>query len=76
MNLPDLLLPYELSDEAAAHITEILYDLAHAFDSQYFDSQYFGQVLRYYDDLNQRPDIECACHDGQLDLFEGHDVPF
>ena len=39
MNLPDLLLPYELSDEAAAHITEILHDLAAAFDSQYF-----GQV--------------------------------
>ena len=71
MNLPDLLLPYELSDEAAAHITEILHDLAAAFDRQYF-----GQVLRYYNELNQRPDIECACHDRQLDLFEGHDVPF
>ena len=69
--LGDLLLPYELSDEAAAHITEILHDLAAAFDSQYF-----GQVLRYYNELNQRPDIECACHDRQLDLFEGDDVPF
>ena len=71
MNLPDRLLPYELSDEAAAHITEILHHLAAAFDSQYF-----GQVLRYYNELNQRPDIECACHDRQLDLFEGHDLPF
>jgi hypothetical protein len=26
MNLPDLLLPYELSDEAAAHITEMRAD--------------------------------------------------
>ena len=47
------------------------HDLAAAFDSQYF-----GQVLRYYNELNQRPDIECACHDRQLDLFEGDDVPF
>ena len=49
-NLPSLLVPYELSDEAAAHVSELLNDLAVAFDGQYF-----AQIRRYYD---ERRDIE------------------
>ena len=64
-------LPEELSDEAAAHIVELLHDLTDAFECHYF-----AQVRRYYHDLRQRPDIQCACHDGQLDLFDGADIPF
>ena len=67
-NLPYLLVPYELSDEAAAHVSELLNDLAVAFDGQYF-----AQVRRYYD---ERRDIERFCHDGQLDLFDYDDVEF
>ena len=61
-------LPHELSDEAAAHVSELLNDLAVAFDGQYF-----AQVRRYYD---ERRDIERFCHDGQLDLFDYDDVEF
>ena len=43
MNLPYLLVPNELSDEAAAHIAELLHDLAIAFDNQYF-----AQIQRHY----------------------------
>ena len=71
MTLPYLFLPHQLSDEAAAYVSELLNDLAVAFDGQYF-----AQICRYYDELSQRPDIERSCHDGQLDLFEGDDVPF
>ena len=67
-NLPYLLVPHELSDEAAAHVSELLNDLAVAFDGQYF-----AQVRRYYD---ERRDIERFCHDGQLDLFDYDDVEF
>ena len=67
-NLPYLLVPYELSDEAAAHVSELLNDLAVAFDGQYF-----AQVRRYYD---ERRDIERFCHDRQLDLFDYDDVEF
>ena len=35
MNLPYLLVPHELSDEAAAQLSELLNDLAVAFDGQY-----------------------------------------
>ena len=28
------------------------------------------------DALRPPPDIECSCHDAQLDLFEGDDVAF
>ena len=35
-NLPGLLVPHELSDEAAAHVSELLNDLVFAFDAQYF----------------------------------------
>ena len=67
-NLPYLLVPYELSDEAAAHVSELLNDLAVAFDGQYF-----AQIRRYYD---ERRDIERFCQDGQLDLFDYDDVEF
>ena len=68
MNLPYLLVPYELSDEAAAHVSELLNDLAVAFDGQYF-----ARVRRYYD---ERRDIERFCQNGQLDLFDADDVEF
>ena len=68
MNLPDLVVPHELSDEAAAHAFELLNDLAVAFDGQYF-----AQIRRCYD---ERRDIERSCHDGQLDLFDSDDVTF
>ena len=70
MNLPCLIssYPHELSDEAAAYVSELLNDLAVAFDGQYF-----AQVRRYYD---ERRDIERFCHDGQLDLFDYDDVEF
>ena len=63
--------PDELSDEAAAHVLEYLYGLANAFENQYF-----VQIRRYYHELRHPPDIERADRDGQLDLFEGDDVPF
>ena len=53
-NLPYLLVPHELSDEAAAYVSELLNDLAVAFDGQYF-----AQIRRYYD---ERRDIERFCH--------------
>ena len=71
MNLSYLLVPHELSDEAAAHLCEILNDLAVVFDGQYF-----AQIRRYYDALNECRDIDRSCHDGQLDLFDGDDVAF
>ena len=71
MNLSSLIVPHELSDEAVAHLCEILNDLAVVFDSQYF-----AQIRRYYDELSERRDIERSCHDGQLDLFDGDDVAF
>ena len=67
-NLPYLLVPYELSDEAAAYVSELLNDLAVAFDGQYF-----AQIRRYYDECR---DIERFCQDGQLDLFDYDDVEF
>ena len=82
MTLPYLFLPHGLSDEAAACVPQLLNDLAVAFDDQYFAQiRRYKASLRhasgtYYDELNQRPDFGCACHDGQLDLFEGDDVAF
>ena len=38
MNLSYLVVPHELSDEAAAHLSETLNDLAVVFDGQYFRS--------------------------------------
>ena len=68
MNLPCLPVPHELSDEAAAQLSEFLNDLVFAFDGQYF-----AQIRRYYD---ERRDTERACHDGQLELFDHDDVQF
>ena len=47
-NLPYLLVPHELSDEAAAYVSELLNDLTVAFDGQYF-----AQIRRYYDERRQ-----------------------
>ena len=71
MNLSYLIVPHELSDEAAAHLSEILNDLAVVFDSQYF-----AQIRRYYDELSEPRHTERSCQDGQLDLFDGDDVAF
>ena len=71
MTLPYLFVPHQLNDEAAAYVSQLLNDLAVAFHGQYF-----AQIARYYQELSQRPDIERSCHDGQLDLFEGDNVPF
>ena len=68
MNLPCLPLPDELSDEAAAQLSEILNDLVFAFDGLYF-----AQIRRYYD---ERRDSERVSHDGQLELFDHDDVQF
>ena len=61
MNLPYLLVTHELSDEAAAQLSELLNDLAAAFDGQYF-----AQIIRYYD---ERRESECSGHHNQLELF-------
>ena len=71
MNLSYLVVHHELSDEAAAHVSEILNDLVVVFDGQYF-----AQIRRYHDEFSHRPDIEGSCHDGQLDLFDGDDAAF
>ena len=67
-NLPYLLVPHELSDETAAQLSELLNDLAVAFDGQYF-----AQTRCYYD---ERREIDRSCHDGQLDLFDYDDMEF
>ena len=69
MNLSYLVAHHELSDEAAALVSEILNDLAVVFDGQYF-----AQIRRYYDELSEPRHTERSCHDGQLDLFDGDDV--
>ena len=68
MNLSYLLVHHEISDEAAAHLSELLNDLAFAFDGQYF-----AQIRRYYDERreNERP----GAH-RQLDLFDHHHDDF
>ena len=70
MNLSYLVVHHKISDEAAAHLSELLNDLAFAFDGQYF-----ARIRRYYD---ERRDIERFCHDRQLELFDGvgDDVEF
>ena len=61
-NYPPLItLPDELSDEAAAKMTEFLYELA-----RLFESHYAGQLLRYY----HRTDVR------QADLWPDQDPPF
>ena len=61
MNLPYLLVPHELSDEASAQLSELLNDLAVAFDGQYF-----AQITQYYVERRQS---ERPCHHRQLELF-------
>ena len=61
MNLSSLLVPHQLSDEAAAQLSELLNDLAVAFHGQHF-----AQIIRYYD---ERRDNERPCHHRQLELF-------
>ena len=68
MNLHCLPWPDEISDEAAAQLSEILNDLVFAFDAHYF-----AQIRRYYD---ERRDRERGCHDGQLELFDHDHVQF
>ena len=75
MKLPYLLVPNELSDEAAAHIAELLHDLAIAFDNQYF-----AQIQRHYQELEQELERQLRDqsprNDAQLELFEPHNWPF
>ena len=68
MNLSDLVVHHEISDEAAAHLSELLNDLAFVFDGQYF-----AQIRRYYD---ERRECERPCHHNQLELFVDDDVEF
>ena len=68
MNLSYLVVHHEISDEAAAHLSELLNDLAFAFDGQYF-----AQIRRYYD---ERRESERPCHHSQLELFVDDDVTF
>ena len=68
MNLPYLLVPHELSDEAAAQLSVLLNDLAVTFDGHYF-----AQIIRYYD---QRRDNERPCLYRQLELFVDDNVAF
>ena len=79
MNLSDLVVHHEISDEAAAHLSELLNDLAFVFDEHYF-----AQVRRYRASLrhasgtyyDERRESERSCHDGQLELFDVDDVTF
>ena len=59
VNLPYLPVTHELSDEAAAQLSELLNDLAVAFDGQYC-----AQIIRYYASVAER----CSCQN-QLELF-------
>jgi len=53
MNDDDPILPEHLSDEAAAQILEMLYNLAQALESRYF-----GQIRRYHQDTPpNQPDL-------------------
>ena len=61
MSLSYLLVTHQISDEAAAQLSELLNDLAFAFDGQYF-----AQIRRYHDERRQS---ECPCHQRQLKLF-------
>jgi len=60
-DLPVITLPDDLSDEAAARMLELLYELA-----RLLEHHYAGQLLRYY----HRPDQR------QPDLWDGQDPPF
>ena len=66
MNRCCLVVRHELSDEAAAQLSELFNELAFAFDGQYF-----AQIRRYYDERRQ---TERCCQDPQLELFDLHDT--
>jgi len=66
VNLCDLVVHHEISDEAAAHLSELINVLA-------FDGQYFAQIRRYYD---ERRESERPRHHRQLELFVDDDVTF
>ena len=68
MNLAYLHVHHEISDEAAAQLSELLNDLAFAFDAQYF-----AQIRRYY---HERRENERPCHHRQLELFVNDDRAF
>ena len=68
MNLTYLVVHHEISDETAAHLSELLNALAFAFECQHL-----AQIGRYYEALR---DIERSRHNGQLDLFAGDDSEF
>lgn len=53
-----------LSDEAAAQLLDFLQQCL-----QQFESHYYGQLRRYYDD-------SIPVDDGQIDLFSETDPPF
>jgi hypothetical protein len=55
LQIPD----YDVSDEAAACIAEMLMELALQFEADHFD-----QIRRHYQSMTPGPD------DGQLDLFD------
>ena len=65
MNLSELVVHHEISDEAAAQLSELLNDLAFVFDGHYF-----AQIRRYYD---ERRESERPCHHKQLELFVNDD---
>ncbi len=44
------ILPHDLSDQAAAQMLELLYEIA-----RILESQYAGQILRYYQRPNTTP---------------------
>ncbi len=46
---PSIPLPAELSDQAAAELLALLYDIARAIESHYA-----GQLHRYYEDAGER----------------------
>lgn len=53
MNDDDQILPEHLSDEAAAQMVELLYEIARALENRYF-----AEIRRYYQDTNPRqPDL-------------------
>ena len=61
-NLSRLVVHHEIIGEAAAHLSELLNDLA--FD---FDGRYFAPISGCCDEHRE---IERSCHDRQLDLFD------
>jgi len=68
VSLDYLLVTHEISDETAAQLSELLNDLAFAFEGQYF-----AQIRRYYD---ERRENERPCRHRQLELFDDHHDDF